>query len=215
MTFNWVHFLVHFLEMFSLFRDIKFYFRLFQWIVCFIHRVDLVLELLFISSMNCSIKGFNMKSIGCSATSIVIACEGGKLIAWGASPCYGELGSKQIYSHSIWLIWTSLNVSLCLHVQGIGDSPKSSSQPTFVEYMDGVNVSQVTMGLEHTLLLVNIDNNVSDQQNHLTRPEHKPTDGGTTTKWVCPSVHASIQSSSHTSFWIPFFYFFFIFSNSS
>lgn len=37
--------------------------------------------------------GFNIKSIGCSFTSIVLACENGKLIAWGASPTHGELVS--------------------------------------------------------------------------------------------------------------------------
>lgn len=66
-----------------------------------------------------------------------------------------------------------------MHLQGIGDNPKSSSQPTFVEYMDGVNVSQVTMGLEHTLLLVNTDDNTSKQK-YQSQPEYIPIDEKTT-----------------------------------
>lgn len=37
--------------------------------------------------------GFDIKSIGCSNTSIVFAAEN-DVIAWGASPTYGELVSS-------------------------------------------------------------------------------------------------------------------------
>lgn len=57
----------------------------------------------------------------------------------------------------------------------IGNNPKSSSQPTFVEYMDDVQVSQVTMGLEHTLLLVNTDDTISNQK-YQSQPEYVPID---------------------------------------
>lgn len=63
--------------------------------------------------------------------------------------------------------------------QGIGNDPKSSSTPTFVDYMDGVNVSQVAMGWEHTLLLVNTDDSASNEK-YRSRPEHVPNDGKTT-----------------------------------
>lgn len=53
------------------------------------------------------------------------------LIAWGASPTFGELG--------------------------LGDLQKSSSQPKEVTKMAEMNISQVAMGYSHTMLLVNTD----------------------------------------------------------
>lgn len=41
--------------------------------------------------------GFDIKSVGCSYTSIVLACDNSKLIAWGASPTYGELVSLMLF----------------------------------------------------------------------------------------------------------------------
>ncbi|KAF9797280.1 hypothetical protein SFRURICE_006262 [Spodoptera frugiperda] len=49
------------------------------------------------------------------------------LVAWGVSPTYGELGT--------------------------GDINKSSARPKEVTRMDGLNITQVTMGYSHTLLL--------------------------------------------------------------
>ncbi|XP_037299924.1 protein RCC2 homolog isoform X1 [Manduca sexta] len=70
--------------------------------------------------------GWNIKSVGVSNTSIVIAADD-SLIAWGVSPTYGELG--------------------------MGEINKSSAKPKEVSRMDGLNISQVTMGYSHTLLL--------------------------------------------------------------
>lgn len=41
--------------------------------------------------------------------------------------------------------------------------------------MDGVNVSQVAMGQEHTLLLVN-NNDLSSDEKYLVQPEYIPKD---------------------------------------
>lgn len=42
--------------------------------------------------------------------------------------------------------------------------PKSSASPTFVKNFNGTKVSQVTMGLEHTLMIVNTDDgNTNDK----------------------------------------------------
>lgn len=53
------------------------------------------------------------------------------LIAWGASPTYGELG--------------------------LGDLQKSSAQPKEVNKMAEMKISQVAMGYSHTMLLVNTE----------------------------------------------------------
>jgi alpha-tubulin suppressor-like RCC1 family protein len=53
------------------------------------------------------------------------------LIAWGASPTYGELG--------------------------LGDLQKSSSQPKEVTKMSEMKIPQIAMGYSHTLMLVNTD----------------------------------------------------------
>lgn len=42
--------------------------------------------------------------------------------------------------------------------QGLGDLQKSSTTPKEVTKMEGMKIPQVTMGLSHTLLLVNTDN---------------------------------------------------------
>lgn len=53
------------------------------------------------------------------------------IIAWGASPTFGELG--------------------------LGDLQKSSSQPKEVTKMADMKIPQVAMGYSHTMLLVNTD----------------------------------------------------------
>ncbi|XP_072930881.1 protein RCC2 [Epargyreus clarus] len=70
--------------------------------------------------------GWNIRSIGTSNTSIVIAADD-TLVAWGVAPTYGELGT--------------------------GDINKSTARPREVSRMDGLNITQVTMGYSHTLLL--------------------------------------------------------------
>lgn len=77
------------------------------------------------------LSGWHITSIGCSNTSVVISADD-TIIAWGASPTFGELG--------------------------LGDLQKSSTTPKEVTKMEGMKIPQVTMGLSHTLLLVNTDN---------------------------------------------------------
>lgn len=62
------------------------------------------------------LSGWNVRSVGCSQTSIVVAADE-SVIAWGASPTYGELG--------------------------IGEMRKSSTTPIEVKSLDGVHVNQV------------------------------------------------------------------------
>lgn len=76
------------------------------------------------------LSGWNITAIGCANTSIVISADD-TLIAWGASPTYGELG--------------------------IGEFQKSSTVPKEVPKMDNMKIPQVTMGYSHTVLLVNTE----------------------------------------------------------
>ncbi|KAM7351611.1 protein RCC2 isoform 1-T2 [Cochliomyia hominivorax] len=77
------------------------------------------------------LSGWNITDIGCSNTSIVISADD-TLIAWGASPTYGELG--------------------------LGEFQKSSTVPKEVPKMDSMKIPQVAMGYSHTVLLVDTDN---------------------------------------------------------
>lgn len=72
------------------------------------------------------LSGWNVRSVGTSNTSIVIAADD-SIIVWGVSPTYGELG--------------------------IGDITKSTAKPKEVNRLEGINVTHVTMGFSHTLLL--------------------------------------------------------------
>ncbi|XP_052746620.1 protein RCC2 [Bicyclus anynana] len=72
--------------------------------------------------------GWNIRSVGTSNTSIVIAADD-SLIAWGVSPTYGELG--------------------------LGEYGRSTTNPREVPLMQGLDITQVTMGFSHTLLLSN------------------------------------------------------------
>ncbi|XP_064120130.1 protein RCC2 homolog [Macrobrachium nipponense] len=71
--------------------------------------------------------GWDIRSVGCSTTSIVVAADE-SVIAWGPSPTYGELG--------------------------LGENVKSSTQPKEVKSLEGAHVYQVTCGMGHTMLLV-------------------------------------------------------------
>ncbi|XP_042242580.1 protein RCC2 homolog [Homarus americanus] len=71
--------------------------------------------------------GWDVRSVGCSATSIVVAADE-SVISWGPSPTYGELG--------------------------LGDNIKSSTQPKEVKALEGAHVSQVACGMGHTLMMV-------------------------------------------------------------
>ncbi|XP_063223911.1 protein RCC2 homolog isoform X2 [Bacillus rossius redtenbacheri] len=71
--------------------------------------------------------GWNVRSVGCGVTSIVIAADD-SVIAWGPSPTYGELGFGEIH--------------------------KSSTTPMEVKALEGVYVMQVTLGMGHSLFVV-------------------------------------------------------------
>ncbi|XP_012551520.1 protein RCC2 homolog [Bombyx mandarina] len=90
--------------------------------------------------------GWNIKSVGTSNTSIVIAADD-SLIAWGVSPTYGELG--------------------------MGEINKSTAKPKEVSRMDSLGITQVAMGYSHTLLLC--DNNIEEVKQKLdTIPAFEP-----------------------------------------
>lgn len=55
-------------------------------------------------------------------------------------------------------------------IQGLGDMQKSSTVPKEVSRMEGMKMPQVAMGLSHTLLLVNTDNEAT-QTKYLKQPE--------------------------------------------
>lgn len=57
-----------------------------------------------------------------------------------------------------------------LFQKGLGDLQKSSTTPKEVSRMEGMKIPQVTMGLAHTLLLVNTDNEATDAK-YLKQPE--------------------------------------------
>ena len=74
------------------------------------------------------ISGWNIHDIGCGNTSTVISADD-TLIAWGASPTFGELG--------------------------LGDLQKSSTTPREVNKLEGMKIRQTAMGYSHSMLLVN------------------------------------------------------------
>ncbi|XP_054743732.1 protein RCC2 homolog [Anastrepha obliqua] len=90
------------------------------------------------------LSGWNITDIGCGNTSIIISADD-TLIAWGASPTYGELG--------------------------IGEFQKSSTVPKEVPKMDNIKIPQVAMGYSHTVLLVNTDHE-STKQKYEKLPEY-------------------------------------------
>ncbi|XP_059489560.1 protein RCC2 homolog [Neocloeon triangulifer] len=70
--------------------------------------------------------GWDVRSIGCSVTSVMVAADE-SVIGWGCSPTYGELG--------------------------LGETKKSSANPTEVKLMDGIHVHAIEMGMGHTLMI--------------------------------------------------------------
>lgn len=54
--------------------------------------------------------------------------------------------------------------------QGLGDLQKSSTTPKEVSRMEGMKIPQVTMGLAHTLLLVNTEDAATNEK-YLKMPE--------------------------------------------
>ncbi|KAL0277372.1 UNVERIFIED_CONTAM: hypothetical protein PYX00_004688 [Menopon gallinae] len=72
------------------------------------------------------LSGWNVRSVGCSVTSIVVAADE-SVIAWGPSPTYGELG--------------------------IGELRRSSTVPVEVKTLDGIHINQVACGTGHTLFI--------------------------------------------------------------
>lgn len=89
------------------------------------------------------LSGWHITSIGCSNTSTVISADD-TLIAWGASPTFGELG--------------------------LGDLQKSSTTPKEVSRMEGMKIPQVTLGMAHSLLLVNTEDEKT-REKYLKMPE--------------------------------------------
>lgn len=81
--------------------------------------------------------GWNITSIGCANTSIMISADD-TLIAWGASPTFGELG--------------------------IGEFQKSSTVPKEVPKLDNIKIPQITMGYSHTALLVDTTHEATKQK---------------------------------------------------
>lgn len=74
--------------------------------------------------------GWNVVDMDCGYTSCVISADD-TLIAWGASPTFGELG--------------------------LGDLQKSSAQPKEVTKLSEMKIPQIAMGYSHTMMLVNTD----------------------------------------------------------
>ncbi|CAB3369693.1 Hypothetical predicted protein [Cloeon dipterum] len=88
--------------------------------------------------------GWDVRSIGCSVTSVMVAADE-SVIGWGCSPTYGELG--------------------------LGDTKKSSANPTEVKTMDGLHVHAVEMGMAHTLMICR-DDTEQDKANLADLPEY-------------------------------------------
>ncbi len=75
------------------------------------------------------LSGLKVELLTTGATSTMLASTAGEVVAWGASPCYGELG--------------------------FGDKgPKSSTKPDYVADLRGAAVLGLAMGVAHTLVLV-------------------------------------------------------------
>ncbi|GLV48659.1 uncharacterized protein CBL_06051 [Carabus blaptoides fortunei] len=90
--------------------------------------------------------GWDIKQIGTGFTSIIIAADE-SIIAWGASPTYGELG--------------------------LGEFQKSTSVPKEVNKLEGVKVLQLAMGYSHTMMIAATD--TQEQRDKLdTLPVFEP-----------------------------------------
>ena len=99
--------------------------------LCKIYQVSNLLFNIWLNQLiDCLIviSGWNIHDIGCGNTSTVISADD-TLIAWGASPTFGELG--------------------------LGDLQKSSTTPREVNKLEGMKIRQTAMGYSHSMLLVN------------------------------------------------------------
>jgi len=76
------------------------------------------------------LNGWNIRSVGCGKTSIVVAADD-SIVSWGSSPTYGELA--------------------------YGDGQKSSSSPKIAEPLEGVYIHSVACGMGHSLFISRID----------------------------------------------------------
>ncbi|XP_034952183.1 protein RCC2 homolog [Chelonus insularis] len=76
------------------------------------------------------LSGWEIRCVGCSQTSVVVAADE-SVIAWGASPTFGELG--------------------------FGEMRKSSTTPMEVKALEGLYITAVTCGLSHTLMICRDD----------------------------------------------------------
>lgn len=83
------------------------------------------------------LSGWTVTDIGVSQTSIMISADD-SLIAWGASPTYGELG--------------------------LGDLLKSSSTPKEVSKCEGMKIPQVAMGYSHTMVICNTEHELTKEK---------------------------------------------------
>ncbi|XP_043677543.1 protein RCC2 homolog isoform X1 [Vespula pensylvanica] len=76
------------------------------------------------------LSGWEIRCIGCSQSSIVVAADD-SVIAWGGSPTFGELG--------------------------FGEMRKSSTTPMEVKAVEGLYITAVTCGVSHTLMICRDD----------------------------------------------------------
>lgn len=100
--------------------------------------------------------GWNITSIGTGFTSMIISADD-TLIAWGASPTFGEL----VILRTLYL---NQNLNIEFYLQGLGEFQKSSSTPKEVTRMEGMKIPQVAAGYSHSLLLVNTDNEATKEK---------------------------------------------------
>ena len=63
------------------------------------------------------LSGWNVRSVGCSVTSIVVAADE-SVIAWGPSPTYGELVIYSFYIHLLNFFFFSIFQQLIMLVLG-------------------------------------------------------------------------------------------------
>ncbi|XP_015116936.1 protein RCC2 homolog [Diachasma alloeum] len=76
------------------------------------------------------LSGWEIRCVGVSQTSVVVAADE-SVIAWGASPTFGELG--------------------------FGEMRKSSTTPMEVKALEGLYITAITCGLSHTLMIARDD----------------------------------------------------------
>lgn len=107
--------------------------------------------------------GWHITSIGCSNTSIIISADD-SLIAWGASPTFGELVSKPLPEQRICSILYICLKQFYLKLQGLGELQKSTTTPKEVSKLEGMKMPQVAMGYSHSMILVNTDHEATKEK---------------------------------------------------